>query len=112
MGQELLLSNEEYYNGFSRNDLDFKLQKKGATMEEYKAFAVEQAEDFAQEEMVAEDFIEVFGDNTDYVIDPEECMADNFGYALTYGMDGPTGGGYPNPEIIEGIFAILSGGSN
>ena len=40
------------------------------------------------------------------------CMADNFGYALTYGMDGPTGGGYPNPEIIEGIFAILSGGSN
>ena len=70
MGQELLLSNEEYYNGFSRNGLDFKLQKKGATMEEYK------------------------------------------GYALTYGMDGPTGGGYPNPEIIEGIFAILSGGSN
>ena len=47
------------------------------------AFAVEQAEDFAQEEMDAENFIEVFGDNTDYVIDPEECMADNFGYALT-----------------------------
>lgn len=286
-GQELLLSNEEYYNGFSQNDLDFKMQKKGAAMEEYKAFAVEQVEDFTEEEMdaadsifremektleengytlppldeivlikttmeeecgvtaythgtqiymsekllgtylsrmgdgtttqlvryvfwhemfhcltrcnpdfraeayklihftvqeddyplppsvfeyhisnpdvehhnsyatfridgknidcftdfvttrhfeqegdsffdcattalipvdgsdvyytpeQAENFDEVFGTNTDYVIDPEECMADNFGYALAYGMDGPTGEGYPNPEIIEGIFAIL-----
>ena len=287
-GQELLLGNEEYYNGFSQNDLDFKMQKKGASMEEYLAFAAEQVEDFTQEEMdaadaifgemektleetgyalppldeivlikttmkeecgvsaythgtqiylseklpnrylsdtgdgematyvryvfwhevfhcltrcnpdfraeayklihftvqeddyplppsvfdyhisnpdvehhnsyatflidgqnidcftdlvttrhfeqegdaffdcattalvpvdgsdtyytpeQAENFNEVFGSNTDYVIDPEECMADNFGYALTYGMDGPTGDGYPNPEIIEGILAILT----
>ena len=287
-GQELLLSNEEYYNGFSQNDLDFKMQKKGAVMEEYKAFAAEQTEDFTEEEMdaadsifremektleengytlppldeivlikttmkeecgvtaythgtqiymsekllgrylsgkgddateqlvryvfwhemfhcltrcnpdfraeayklihftvqeddyplppsvfeyhisnpdvehhnsyatfriggqnidcftdfvttrhfeqegdsffdcattalipvdgsdvyytpeQAENFDEVFGTNTDYVVDPEECMADNFGYALTYGMNGPTGNGYPNPEIIEGIFAILT----
>ena len=56
----------------------------------------------------AENFDEVFGTNTDYVVDPEECMADNFGYALTYGMNGPTGSGYPNPEIIEGILAILT----
>lgn len=56
----------------------------------------------------AENFDEVFGTNTDYVVDPEECMADNFGYALTYGMNGPTGNGYPNPEIIEGILAILT----
>ncbi len=27
----------------------------------------------------AENFDEIFGTNTDYVIDPEECMADNFG---------------------------------
>ena len=27
---------------------------------------------------------EVFGENRDYVIDPEECMADNFAYALTF----------------------------
>ena len=55
----------------------------------------------------AENFKEVFGANTAYVIDPEECMADNFSYALTYGMEGPAGGGYPNPEIIEGIMALL-----
>ena len=286
-GQELLLSNEEYYNGFSQNDLDYKMQKKGASMEEYKAFAVEQAEDFTEEEMdaadsifremektleensytlppldeivlikttmkeecsvtaythgtqiymsekllgrylsgkgddateqlvryvfwhemfhcltrcnpdfraeayklihftvqeddyplppsvfeyhisnpdvehhnsyatfiidgqnidcftdfvttrhferegddffdcsttalvpvdgsdiyytpeQAENFDEIFGTNTDYVVDPEECMADNFGYALAYGMDGPKGDGYPNPEIIEGIMEYL-----
>ena len=28
----------------------------------------------------AENFDEIFGTNTDYVVDPEECMADNFGY--------------------------------
>ena len=286
-GQELLLSNEEYYAGFSQNDLDYKMQKKGASMEEYKAFAAEQVEDFTQEEITAvdgifdemgktlaengyklppldeivlikttmaeecgasaythgtqiyisgaalkkylfdvpdgkmdsfmryifwhevfhcltrcnpdfraqayklihftvreedyplppsvfeyhisnpdvehhnsfatfvingqnidcftdfvatrhferegdsffdcsttalvpvdgsdvyytpeqaENFDEVFGTNTDYVIDPEECMADNFGYALAYGMNGPNGNGYPNPEIIEGIIEML-----
>jgi len=51
----------------------------------------------------AENFDEVFGTNTGYVIDPEECMADNFGYVLAYGMDGPDGKGYPNPEIITSI---------
>ena len=55
----------------------------------------------------AENFDEIFGTNTDYVVDPEECMADNFGYALAYGMDGPNGDGYPNPEIIEGIMEYL-----
>ena len=34
----------------------------------------------------AENFDEVFGTNTDYVIDPEECMADNFGHTLAYGV--------------------------
>ena len=56
----------------------------------------------------AENFDEIFGKNTDYVIDPEECMADNFSFALTYGMDGFDGNGYPNPEIIEGILAYIS----
>lgn len=54
----------------------------------------------------AEDFWEVFGKNTDYVIDPEECMADNFSFALTYGMDG--GIEYRTPEIIEGVLNLLS----
>ena len=53
-------------------------------------------------------FDEVFGTNSGYVIDPEECMADNFKFAVLYGLDGPDGDGYPNPEIIEGIIDILS----
>ncbi|MCR5592813.1 MAG: hypothetical protein K6F79_03545 [Saccharofermentans sp.] len=55
----------------------------------------------------AANFDEVFGTNTSYVIDPEECMADNFAYAMAYGMKGPTGEGYPNPEIIEGILSYF-----
>ncbi len=55
----------------------------------------------------ADNFYEVFGANTDYVVDPEECMADNFSYAMTFGMDGYDGEGYPNPEIIEGIMDYL-----
>ena len=46
-GRELMLSNEDnYYSHFSQNDLDYKMQKTGATMEEYKAFAAEQVQDF------------------------------------------------------------------
>ena len=52
-------------------------------------------------------FDEVFGTNTDYVVDPEECLADNFAYALVYGLDGPEGKGYPNPEIIDEILSYL-----
>lgn len=55
----------------------------------------------------ADNFYDVFGRNTGYVIDPEECMADNFAYALVYGMTGPNGEGYANPEIIEGILTNL-----
>lgn len=55
----------------------------------------------------ADNFYEVFGENTGYVIDPEECMADNFAFAIVYGMDCPGDEEYPNPEIIEGILNIL-----
>lgn len=48
-----------------------------------------------------------FGENTEYVVDPEKCMAYNFSYALLYGMDGHDGEGYKSPEIIEGIISIL-----
>lgn len=51
---------------------------------------------------------EVFGTNTNYLTDPEECMADNFADAMQYGLKGPNGQGYPNPKIIEGIIDILS----
>ena len=55
----------------------------------------------------AENFDEVFGKNTDYVIDPEECLADNFGFLISYGMEGPEGKGYPDPEIITSIEDLL-----
>ena len=55
----------------------------------------------------ASNFDEIFGKNTGYVIDPEECMADNFSYAMLYGMKGDDGKGYPNPEIIQGIIDYL-----
>ena len=50
---------------------------------------------------------DVFGRNTDYVIDPEETLADNFSWAILYGPDGAD---YPTPEIIEAIDATLKGG--
>lgn len=56
----------------------------------------------------ASNFDEVFGTNTGYVIDPEECMADNFAYAMVYGIEGRDKAGYPNPEIIQGVIDYLS----
>ena len=55
----------------------------------------------------ASNFYEVFGNNTDYLLDPEECMADNFKYAMYFGIEGQDGQGYPNPEIIQGIIDEL-----
>ena len=49
----------------------------------------------------AKNYWEVFGDNTGYAIDPEECMADNFSYAMTYGVEGKD---YKTPEIITAIL--------
>ena len=56
----------------------------------------------------ASNFDDVFGTNTGYVIDPEECMADNFAYAMFYGVKGKDGKGYPNPEIIQGVIDAVS----
>ena len=39
----------------------------------------------------------------------EECLADNFSYAVIYGEKGAEGNGYPNPEIIEAISKYLIG---
>lgn len=55
----------------------------------------------------ASNFDEVFGTNTDYVYDPEECLAKNFAYAMYYGIEGRNGQGYPNPEIIQGIIDVM-----
>ena len=55
----------------------------------------------------ASNFNDIFGTNTNYVVDPEECMADNFAYALTYGTAGKDGKGWQSPQIIEGVQATL-----
>jgi predicted nucleic-acid-binding protein len=60
----------------------------------------------------AKNFWEIFGKNTFYVIDPEECLADNFSYAILneeyknyseckYYLN------FKNPEIIEKIINYL-----
>ena len=51
----------------------------------------------------AANFWEVFGNNTGYVIDPEEILAENFAFTIVDGLDKE----YANPEIIEAIDALL-----
>lgn len=53
----------------------------------------------------AANFWEVFGENTSYVIDPEETLADNFSLLILHGLEYD----YETPEIIEAIDAYLRG---
>ena len=61
----------------------------------------------------AENFWEIFGKNTPYVIDPEECLADNFCYAIlneeyeNYFICKLCELNFKNPEIIEKIINYL-----
>lgn len=50
------------------------------------------------------DFWDVVGRNTDYVFAPEECMADNFGFTVVYGLDGKD---YQTPQLIANIYYAL-----
>lgn len=56
----------------------------------------------------AANFRDVFGRNTDYVIDPEETMAENFALAIMRGVEGVH---YSDPGIIEAIDARLKSGT-
>lgn len=40
----------------------------------------------------------------DYVFAPEECLADNFAYAVIYGTDGRE---YKSPQLIADIINFL-----
>ena len=53
----------------------------------------------------ASDFWTVVGHNTKYVISPEECMADNFSYAVIQGMNPATP--YQSPQLIQNIITAL-----
>ena len=61
----------------------------------------------------ATNFWEIFGKNTNYVIDPEECLADNFSYAMLNNEYEKYIGikmkelNFKNPEIIEKIINYL-----
>lgn len=46
----LLLSNRDYYDNLTQNDLNFRLQKLDATLAELEAFAAEQTRDFTDAE--------------------------------------------------------------
>lgn len=50
----------------------------------------------------ASDFYSKVGRNTGYVINPEECLADNFSMALC-----GTSGKIPNPEILDKIIKVI-----
>ena len=52
-----------------------------------------------------EDFWDVFGQNTTYVIDPEEASANHFAFALITLDEGY--GRFRNPEILEGVIEYL-----
>lgn len=47
------------------------------------------------------------GKNTDYVFAPEECMADNFSYAIIRGEEGIAAGDFETPKIISDIISVL-----
>lgn len=54
-----------------------------------------------------ENFWDVFGENTGYVIDPEECLADNFSYAFLINEEQFKNIDWPDVEIIEKISKLL-----
>ena len=61
-GQQLKLVNTSYFEALTQNDIDWKLQSSGQSLEEFKAVAAEQIREFSEEEKKAiskvMDFIE------------------------------------------------------
>ena len=55
----------------------------------------------------AANFRDVLGNNTDYVIDPEETLADNFADTMIFGLEGKE---YKTPGIIQAIDELLKAG--
>ena len=49
-GVELRMANTEYFENMTQNDLDYRVGKKGATLEEFKLLAQAQGDDFTDEE--------------------------------------------------------------
>lgn len=51
----MLISNRTYYEGLTQNDLNFRMQKQNAELDEMLAFAATQTRDFSDEEKAAID---------------------------------------------------------
>ena len=49
-GRQLIDSRADYYAGLSRNDLEWRMRKTNATLDEFKAYAKEQVQEFTQDE--------------------------------------------------------------
>jgi len=49
-GQQELLSNDKYYSGMKQQDIEWRMRKTGATIDELKAYAQEQVLDFSEEQ--------------------------------------------------------------
>ena len=52
-GQQLKTEDTAYYNRLSQTDIDWRMRKENATLEEYIAYCAEQVEDFSTEEIKA-----------------------------------------------------------
>ena len=52
-GQQLLLGNNEYYNSLTQNDIDWRVKKTGATLDELKALARASVQEFSEAETAA-----------------------------------------------------------
>lgn len=50
-GIELRMANTEYFEKMTQNNLDYRVGKKGATLDEFRALATEQGDDFTEEEI-------------------------------------------------------------
>ena len=59
--QELYLSNKKYLNNLNQYDLDYGLNKKSATLEEFKAFGASQMREYTEKEkkLISEQILEM-----------------------------------------------------
>lgn len=93
----IIYSDRQYTNGSIKDYLKVGLVPLNDNLIPVQTDGVTQIYDINQ----AEDFYDKIGKNTEYIINPEEIMADNFAYLLTMKK------GLPNSEIIESIAKLL-----
>lgn len=116
-GIQCRLSNEKHLNGLNQEDLNFRTQKKDATLEEFKEFSAAQVLEFKEEEKEFLDQcmkeLEEHINQKGYQLPVQEdiifiktTMADNFSYAVMLDKDEIKA--FPNPEILQEIQKRIS----